>query len=259
MSLGRPDGGRRPGHAAAPEPRAPEHRAPSVDDDDLDRAFGPDTASLAVRTPRQRVRRSALVGAFVVVAVGVLAVVLVTIVGSVQDGVGGVFPRPQAALDRFDAAARAVDGVQRVQAADPQGTAFAGYEVQSTVTMTPGATEAQRTAAVHALRDAAEHASGNGVRVFAVADFGAVQVGVSADPTVTDRRLDLVHRIDAIGGVQSIHCAWADVPSDEPAEQRVAIGSPASGAALGAVVAKATHEAHAVFPGSSVTATTTTH
>ncbi|MEK6310546.1 MAG: hypothetical protein V4755_07540, partial [Curtobacterium sp.] len=53
-------------------------------EDDLDRAFGPDTASVQTRTTPQRVRRGALVAGGVVLAAGVLVAVLATIVGSVQ-------------------------------------------------------------------------------------------------------------------------------------------------------------------------------
>ncbi len=69
--------------------------------DDLDRAFGPDTASVTRPSTGQRLRRGTVITlSFVAVGV-VIAVVLSTIVGSIQTGVGGVFPRPQAALDRF--------------------------------------------------------------------------------------------------------------------------------------------------------------
>lgn len=228
---------------------------PSTDTDDLDRAFGPGTASVPVRTPRQRVRRSALVGVGVVLAAGVLAVVLVTIIGSVQNGVGGVFPRPEAALDRFGNAARELDGVEGVRDAEPEKTSFASYDVESTVSVSETLSDSERTAVVDALRAAAADASGNGVRVFAVVDLGALEVGVSADESTTERRLALARQLDAIGGVSGVRCSWGDGgPSDEQSDQAVTVETIGRGAALAAVVAKATQEAHAVFPGATVTA-----
>jgi len=224
------------------------------DTDDLDRVFGPDTASVTTRTPRQRARRGALVGVFVVAVVGVLAVLLTTIVGSVQNGVGGVFPQPQAALDRFTAQASDIDGVQDVRGDDPRKTSFASYDVVAVVTADPRLTDEQRTAVVDGLRAAADDASGNGVRVFAVADLGAQQVGVSADSRVTGRRLELARRVDAIGGVQSVRCAWGDAPSDEAGDQRVVLRSTGRGGALRAVLVRADQAAQDVFPGSAVRA-----
>lgn len=245
MTVDGPDSGAaRPGWPQAPEA------------DDLDRVFGPGTASVPVRTPRQRVRRSALVGVGVVVVAGVLAVVLVTIIGSVQNGVGGVFPRPQAALDRFDDAAHGLSGVQRVEDEDTTKTSFASYVVESTVGVSPSLSDGQRTAVVDALSDAAETSSGNGVRVYAVADLGALEVGVSGDRRVTERRLELARQIDAIGGVSAVRCGWGSgQPSDEPGAQTITVETHGTGAALGAIVAKATQEAHSVFPGATVTST----
>lgn len=235
-----------------PRPGRPE----AVDDDDLDRAFGPDTAAVPTVAPRQRVRRGALVGVFVVAAVGVLAVALVSIVGSVQSGVGGVFPRPGTAQQRFDDATRDVHGVQDVRAGDQVKSSFVGYDVVSTVTVDPALPDEQRDAVVRAVRRAAQETSGNGVRVWAIVDLGALQVGVSTDGEATMRRLDLARSVDAIGGVRTVRCSWVAAPSDDPAEQRVALGSTGVGTALEAVVAKATQQTQAAFPGAAVTATT---
>jgi len=222
-------------------------------DDDLDRAFGPGTASVATRTPAQRVRRSAVVALGVVLVTGVLAVVLLTIIGSVQNGVGGVFPRPTAALDRFGSTAKGLSGVERVTDAEPRKTSFASYDVESTVAVSADLSDAERTALVDALSAAADDASGNGVRVFAVADLGEVQVGVSADAKVTDQRLELARELDAIGGVSGVRCSWGDGgPSDDPADQTITVVTHGTGNALGAIVAKATQETHAVFPGATV-------
>lgn len=231
-------------------------RLPPAEDDDLDRAFGPGTASVTARTPRQRVGRSALIGLGVVVTAVVIAVVLITIIGSVQNGVGGVFPRPQAALDRFGSLAGDVEGVRGVHADEPVKTSFASYDVQSTVTVTPTLSEPERTTVVDALRAAADDASGNGVRVFALADLGAVQVGVSADRGVTAKRLALARQLDAIGGVTGVRCSWdEDAPSDDAAAQTITVETHGTGNALGAIMAKATQEAHAVFPGATLDAT----
>jgi len=225
----------------------------STEADDLDRAFGPGTESVAVRTPRQRLGRGALIAIGVVVTAGVIAVVLVTIIGSVQNGVGGVFPRPQAALDRFGSVAGEVDGVQRVRDDEPTKTSFASYDVQSTVAVAPTLSDAERTAVVDALSDAADDASGNGVRVFAVADLGVLEVGVSADGEATGKRLALARQLDAIGGVTGARCSWSDdAPSDEAAAQTITVETHGTGNALGAIMAKATQEAHAVFPGATL-------
>ncbi|MBA8990387.1 hypothetical protein FHW23_001633 [Curtobacterium pusillum] len=235
-------GGARPGW---PQP---------VEADDLDRAFGPGTASVPVRNPRQRVRRSALVVVGVILVAGVLAVVLVTIIGSVQNGVGGVFPRPEAALNRFGDSAKSLSGVERVTDSKPTKTSFASYDVESRVEVSPTLSDDERTAVVDALSSAADDTSGNGVRVFAVADLGALEVGVSADTKVTEQRLALARQLDAIGGVSGVRCSWSDAgPSDEPAAQAVTVETRGTGAVLGAIVGKATQEARAVFPGATVT------
>lgn len=225
----------------------------STEADDLDRAFGPDTASVAARTPRQRLSRGALVAIGVIVAGAVIAVVLLTIIGSVQNGVGGVFPRPQAALDRFASDAGDVDGVQHVRGGEPTKTSFASYDVQSVVTVSPALSDPERATVVGALSAAADHADGNGVRVFAVADLGTLDVGISADAGVTGKRLALAQQLDAIGGVSGVRCSWAEgAPSDDPAAQTITVETHGTGNALGAIVAKATQEAHAVFPGATV-------
>ncbi|WP_439691619.1 hypothetical protein ACRQ4B_11750 [Curtobacterium sp. SP.BCo] len=222
-------------------------------EDDLDIAFGPDTASVPVRTTRQRVRRSALVGLGVVLTVGVIAVVLITIVGSVQNGVGGVFPRPQAALDRFDAAAQEVDGVDRVTGGKPDKTSFASYDVSSTIAVSPTLSDGERVRVVDALSAAADEASGNGVRVFAIADLGSLEVGVSADRAITEKRLRLAGTLDAIGGVTGVRCDWGDGDrSDEPADLVVTVETPGTGDVLVAIVDKAKQATRAEFPGATV-------
>ena len=89
--------------------------APDPSDDDLDRVFGPETASIPTRT---RARTWFVIGGSVLVVAAVIAVVLGSIIGSVQNGIGGVFPRPDVALDRFDTRVDDLPGVIEVRRAD---------------------------------------------------------------------------------------------------------------------------------------------
>ena len=227
---------------------------PAEPDDDLDRAFGPDTASVPTRTTPQRVRRGALVAGGVVLAAGVLAAALVSIIGSVQNGVGGVFPQPAAALTRFETAAGAVDGVVKVNGIRTTKTGFASYDVISVATAEDGLDETAQAALVSALSEAAARTDGNGVRVFAVVAIDTMRVGISADAEVSARRLDLARQVDAIGGVRAVRCAWvASTPSDDAKVQQVTVQTTGRGAALGAVLGKAREATQAVFPGAAVT------
>ncbi|WJX99312.1 hypothetical protein [Curtobacterium sp. 458] len=227
---------------------------PAEPDDDLDRAFGPDTASVPTRTTPQRVRRGALVAGGVVLAAGVLAAALVSIIGSVQNGVGGVFPQPAAALTRFETAAGAVDGVVKVNGIRTTKTGFASYDVISVATAEDGLDETAQAALVSALSEAAARTDGNGVRVFAVVAIDTMRVGISADAEVSARRLDLARQVDAIGGVRAVRCAWvASTPSDDAKAQQVTVQTTGRGAALGAVLAKARQATQGVFPGAAVT------
>ncbi|GGK88610.1 putative RecA/RadA family phage recombinase [Curtobacterium luteum] len=225
------------------------------EDDDLDRAFGPDTGSVTIRTTPQRVRRGALVTVGVVLAAGVLVIALGTIISSVQNGVGGVFPQPEAALARFDTAARAVDGVRSVEGVRTVKTGFASYDVVSVATAEDGLAPDAQDDLVAALSAAAATTGGNGVRVFAVVQLDTMRVGLSADADVTAARLDLARRVDAIGGVRAVRCAWAtDAPSDEATAQEVTLQTIGRGAALDAVMAKAQESTQAAFRGATVTA-----
>lgn len=254
---------RRPGHDGWDgAPRAgwdagPRAGAPSVseDPDDLDRAFGPDTASVGTRTPAQRVRRATGIGIGVVGVAAVIVVVLGVIVGSVQNGVGGIFPRPDAALDRFGAEAQRLDGVQDVRDRDQTKTSFASYQVQSTVQVAPGLSDTERAAVVADLSAAAAEASGNGVTVFALADLGELEVGVSPDADATAKRLELARALDDIGGVTGVRCAWGQQgPSDDPAAQAMTVETVGTGVVREAIVTKASEAAQRAFPGATVTA-----
>jgi len=232
---------------------------PTDPDDDLDRAFGPDSRSVPLPDRGQRVRRRVWVGIGSVATAAVLATVLVVIVGSVQNGVGGIFPRPDVASDRFVDRARSVPGVATVDADDPTKTSFASYDVAATVTAGPGmdgsADHDARAALLSGLSGAAGDASGNGVTVSAVADLGALEVGVTASDEATAARLRLAEQLRAIGGVQEVRCAWSTTgPSDDPSDQEVVLQTAGRGDALGAIRAKAQTMTEAVFPGATVTA-----
>lgn len=234
------------------DPAAPGRHA---SDDDLDRAFGPDTAAVRRVTGAQRLRRGSLVLLGFVVAGVVIAVVLSTIVGRVQNGVGGVFPQPQAALDRFRADARAVPGVQAVQDPTTDKQAFAAYDVAAVVVVDAALSPGHQADVVTRLSAAAADAGGNGVRVTAVARIGALDVGVSADATVSRQRFEVARSVADIGGVVAVRCSSGpERAADDPALQRVVVVTGGSGAALDAVVATASERTHAVFPGATVTA-----
>lgn len=229
------------------------------EDDDLGRAFGPDTASVPTRTTPQRVRSWSLLLAGVVVVAIVIVVVLGTITGRVQDGIGGMFPRPQAALDGFVADARPLEGVTAVREADPSKTSFASYDVTATVTASGSLDADAQTTLVERLSTAAQDASGNGVHVWAVADLGTVEVGVSASTERTQQRLALGRQLAGTAGVEQVRCTWTDRSagrSDAPADQSVSVELAATGVDVAAVQTQATDAVHRVFPGATVTVTT---
>ncbi|PZF59744.1 hypothetical protein DEJ23_01625 [Curtobacterium sp. MCSS17_008] len=221
--------------------------------DDLDRAFGPDTASVTTPSTGQRVRRGTVITlSFAAVGV-VIAVVLSTIVGSIQTGVGSVFPQPQAALDRFRTAAGDVPGVRAVHDEETTRSSLAAYEVAAVVDASPDLSHGQQVDAVRALSAAAGDADGNGVVVVAEVRFGPLVVGVTSDADATTKRLDVARAVAAIGGVVGVRCDWGEgVPSDEPDAQRVEFTTVGTGVALAAITAVAERETHAVFPGAEL-------
>lgn len=233
----------------APAPDADRSLAP----DDLDRAFGPDTGSTATRSGH-RVRTAVLIGGGTVVVAGVIVLVLGTIVGSVQTGIGGAFPRPDTALDRFVSDARDLPGVTDVQRHQAEKTAFASYEVSATVTADPALEPAARAELVRALSRASDEASGNGVHVVAIADLGVQQVGVTEHADVAGRRLQLADTLDRIGGVTAVRCSWGRgaQSSDAAEDQAVVVETPGRGRAVPPIVARVTEETQRVFPGASV-------
>lgn len=237
-----------------PDPTG-RHRDWVGDDDDLGRAFGTDTSSVPVRTTPQRVRAWSLLLFGVVVVAGVIIVVLSMIVGSVQTGVGGIFPRPDASLQRFTEDAGALDGVTATDAAKPTKTSFASYDVTATVTASTDLSPNQRTALVADLSDVVANASGNGVHVYAIADLGDVDVGVSASKALTDERLRLAREIRQVTGVQQVSCVWTAAKEgrlDTPAGQSVEVQTAPTGVDVPAVQAQVTDAVHRVFPDAAV-------
>ncbi|WIE74239.1 hypothetical protein [Curtobacterium sp. MCSS17_007] len=221
--------------------------------DDLDRAFGPETASVTTPSTGQRIRRGTLITlAFVAVGV-VIAVVLSTIVGSIQTGVGGVFPQPQAALDRFRTAAGDVPGVRAVRDEETTRDSLAAYQVTAVVDAAGDLSAGQQVDAVRALSAAADSADGNGVLVAAEVRFGSLVVGVTKDADASAKRLEVARAVAGIGGVVGVRCDWGDGdPSDEPEAQRVEFVTVGTGVALAAITAVAEQETHAVFPGAEL-------
>ena len=235
------------GPGTGPERAARAGRA--TDTDDLDRAFGPDTASVALPSTRQRVRRGSVIGVSAVVVGVVLALVLATIIGSIQTGVGGVFPQPQAALDRLRTHVTDVPGVQGVQDRRSERRSFAGYDVTAVVIGSPDLTPDQQSAVVRAVSAAVDDVDGSGVRGGVEVRFGMLRVGVTRDPALSEQRLTLVRSLDTIGGVSGARSSWSvDGPSDEPDAERVEVVTTGRGRGLAAVMGVATERAHAVFP-----------
>ncbi|MBF4608256.1 hypothetical protein [Curtobacterium sp. VKM Ac-1393] len=229
-------------------------QAADQQDDDLNRAFGPETASVQTRSMGQRARTWLVIGGSTVVVAGVIALVLGTIIGSVQNGIGGVFPRPDLALDRFDRQASDVTGVTEVRQHPATKTGFASYDAIATVTADPSLDAAARSELVADLSRATDSAGGNGVRVVAIADLGNLEVGVTESRSVAEQRLVLADRLDHIGGVTAVRCSWArgGSPSDRAADQAIVVETPGRGAAVPPIVARVTEETHRVFPGASV-------
>lgn len=233
----------------------PRGRDPWDDDDDLDAAFGPDTASMRALSRPERVRAGTAVVLGVVVVAVVLVVVLVVILSGVQRGVGGVFPQPEGDRARFEAAASALPGVSAVERARTEKTSFAGYDVTALVRADPELGTEDRRALVSAVSSAAADSSGSGVRIWAEVDFGTRQVGVSDSEESSQRRLRLAERLSEIGGVLGVACTFearSDGRSDEPAAQRVTVRSAGLGVGFAAVAAAAEQVGDEVFPGVQV-------
>ncbi|MBF4614671.1 hypothetical protein [Curtobacterium sp. VKM Ac-1376] len=228
-----------------------DQRAPDEQGDDLDRVFGPETASVPTRP---RARTWFVIGASTLAVAAVIAVVLGSIIGSVQHGIGGAFPDPDTALDRFDDRVADLPGVVEVRHHAASKTAFASYDATATVRADPSLGAVARRDLVAALATAAEDAGGNGVRVVAIADLGVLHIGVTADGSVAAKRLALADTLDHIGGVTGVRCSWerGGEASDDDADQSVVVETPGRGAAVPPIVARVTEETQKVFPGASV-------
>ncbi|MCS6565509.1 hypothetical protein NYS48_09295 [Curtobacterium flaccumfaciens pv. flaccumfaciens] len=225
--------------------------APDPSDDDLDRVFGPETASIPTRT---RARTWFVIGGSVLVVAAVIAVVLGSIIGSVQNGIGGVFPRPDVALDRFDTRVDDLPGVIEVRHHAPAKTGFASYDAVATVRADPSLDRAARRDLVAAISRAADESGGNGVRVVAIADLGSLQIGVTGAGEVAAKRLALADTLDRIGGVTAVRCSWerGGDPSDTARDQSIVVRTPGRGAAVPPIVSRVTEETQKVFPGADV-------
>ncbi|MBT1546403.1 hypothetical protein [Curtobacterium aurantiacum] len=226
-------------------------RAPEQQADDLDRVFGPETASVPTRL---RTRTWFVIGASTLAVAAVIAVVLGSIIGSVQNGIGGVFPNPDVALDRFDDRVADLPGVLGVRHHAASKTAFASYDAVATVRAEPTLDRGARRDLVAAISRAADEAGGNGVRVVAIADLGNLEVGVTGAGAVAAKRLALADALDRIGGVTEVRCSWerGGDASDDDGDQAVVARTPGRGAAVPPIVARVTEETQKVFPGADV-------
>jgi hypothetical protein len=230
------------------------------DDEDQLRPFGLHWDGSTQRTPGQRTRQVLLIAGIVVVAGGLIAGTLGFVVTRVQSGIGGIFPQPSATLTRFEHTAESMpDVATATDLSERQTEIFAGYDVVALVRAEDGLTDVRQKALVDALSDAAEADSGNGVAVYAQAQFGDLRVAVSPDRVLSERRLALAQQLAAMGGVVSVRCGWT-VGSGRPiadtaARQAVEVDSSAPAAAVPALEAAVTAAAHAALPGARVTVT----
>jgi hypothetical protein len=233
----------------------------SMDDDGL-RPFGLAYADDAPRTGRQRTRSAVRIGIVVVVAGGLIAGTLAFVVSSVQSGIGGLFPQPGAALTRFEDAAQDMpDVATATDLAQRQTAIFAGYDVVALVRAEDGLTDAEQRTLVDELSERTDLDTGNGVSVYAQAQFGDLRVAVSPDTKLTDQRLALGQQVAAMGGVASVACGWSTTGGkpieDVAAKQVVTVGTTASDADYPGVVTAVTNAVHAGLPDARVTVTRT--
>jgi hypothetical protein len=225
------------------------------DDDDLDVAFGPDTASTRTLTRPERLRAGTAVVVGVIGVAVVLVVVLGVILSGVQRGVGGAFPQPDADRQRFVAAASVLPGVTGIDRARAEKTSFAGYDVTAVVHAERDLTADERRALVTALSNAADDSSGSGVRIWAELDLGVLKVGVSDSADISQRRLRMADQLAGIGGVIAVRCTFLDATdgrSDDAAAQQVIVRTPGQGVGLAAVAAAAEQVGRDEFPGVQV-------
>jgi hypothetical protein len=224
------------------------------DEDDLDAAFGPDTASVRTRTGPERVRTVTAVALGVIGVSAVLVVVLGAVLSGVQQGVGGVFPQPEAARDRFVTTVSALPGVDSVAEPRIEKTSFAGYDVTAVVHVRPKLGPDVHRTLVRAVSTAADDA-GSGVRIWATLDFGSTEVGVSDSAAISQRRLELAERLGGIGGVVAVRCTFTARPdgrSDDADGQDVVVLTTGRGVAFDAVAAAAEDVGADAFPGVQV-------
>jgi hypothetical protein len=226
-------------------------------DDDLGRAFGPDTASVGVRTRSQRVRVWTLVTVGVLVVAAVIAAALWVLVGNVQTGIGGIFPKPGAALSTFESEADAISGIGSTTDLATTKTSFASYDVTALVSTGKMPSAAEQGRILDDLSGATADASGNGIHVYAIVRFGDMEIGVSPSESRTLDRLRLARVLERIDGVGTVTCDWSGdgeggAIRDVDAGQRVTVETTATGPTLTAVQQAVAARTAAAFPDAEV-------
>ncbi|KQO64810.1 hypothetical protein [Curtobacterium sp. Leaf261] len=233
---------------------------PMDEDEALDREFGLDPHVVAPRTARQVWRNVLLTFGIVVVAAIVVVTTLSLTLQSVQNGIGGLFPQPGAALQRFEDRATALPGVDTAEDLDQRQTEiFTGYDVIALVRADTGMADQDQAALVRSLSAAAGTESGQGVQVLAEAQFGDLRVGVSRDDALSTQRLAVGQQLAAMGGVDAVTVSW-QVPEkgsieDTAAHQRVEVTTTAGDEQLATVTNDVTNAVHAALPDAAVEVT----
>ncbi|MFZ7088730.1 hypothetical protein [Curtobacterium sp. RRHDQ10] len=248
----------------ADEPGVDESGAEAMDADEaLDREFGLDPHLVAPRTGRQLVRNVVVTSSITLVAAAVVTGTLFVTIQSVQNGIGGLFPQPGAALVRFEEHAARMSGVtSTADLGQRQTQGFSGYDVEALVTADPALSDEDQATLVTALSDAAQQDSGNGVQVLARVRFADITVGVSADTALSRRRLVAGQQVAAMGTVDAVSVAWQTTESgavaDSAAHQIARVRTNVGDDQLATVTAEVTDTVHATLPDAEVVVTRTT-
>lgn len=226
-------------------------------DEALDREFGLDPHLVAPRTRRQVVRNVVLTASITIVAAVVVAGTLFVTIQSVQNGIGGLFPQPGAALTRFEHHAEAMPGVESTRDLDQRQTQiFSGYDVTALVTADATLSDEDQAALVSALSDTVERDSGNGVQVLARVRFADLTVGISADAELSRQRLTAGQQVAAMGGIDAVSLGWSSpgkAAVDDSAKHQVArVTTTVGDDQLAAVTAGVTSAVHATLPDAQV-------
>jgi hypothetical protein len=197
----------------------------------------------------------------IVVVAGLVVVTTLSLtLQSVQNGIGGLFPQPGAALARFEQRAIAMNGVDGARDLDQRQTEiFTGYDVIALVTADAALSDADQAALVRSLSAAAEDESGQGVQVLAQARFGDLRIGVSADDALSTKRLAIGQQIAAMGGVDAVTVSWMTPAKgsieDTAGRQRVRVTTTVGDDQLPTVTNDITSAVHVAFPDAGVVVT----